>query len=224
MKRFALGYEFLARIVLMVLVAHVAMVVHTLAGLVVGGFFPSLAACHTLYRTWLLDEDDRSWSAVRSWQVFHRAWKGELLAANRFGWPQALLWALLLWEYWFVQRNDLGVAGFAVSGILLAVNVAYALFVMASWAVRANFDEPTRWVVRTAVMMVVARPLCSLMLAAVTALVAFAYWKLPGLGVALGLALPVFAALAVIYSWGRLPGMDVRDGRTGRPSRAGSGA
>ena len=40
MKRFAVGYEFLCRIVMMVVVANVAFLVHTLLGLVVVGFFP----------------------------------------------------------------------------------------------------------------------------------------------------------------------------------------
>ena len=44
MKRFAVGYEFLCRIVMMVVVANVAFLVHTLLGLVVVGFFPSIAA------------------------------------------------------------------------------------------------------------------------------------------------------------------------------------
>ncbi len=42
MKRFAVGYEFLCRIVMMVVVANVAFLVHTLLGLVVVGFFPRL--------------------------------------------------------------------------------------------------------------------------------------------------------------------------------------
>ena len=40
MKRFAVGYEFLCRIVMMVVVANVAFLVHTLLGLVVVGFLP----------------------------------------------------------------------------------------------------------------------------------------------------------------------------------------
>lgn len=55
MKRFAVGYEFLCRIVMMVVVANVAFLVHTLLGLVVVGFFPSIAATYATFRTWLLD-------------------------------------------------------------------------------------------------------------------------------------------------------------------------
>ena len=54
MKRFAVGYEFLCRIVMMVVVANVAFLVHTLLGLVVVGFFPSIAATYATFRTWLL--------------------------------------------------------------------------------------------------------------------------------------------------------------------------
>ena len=74
MKRFAVGYEFLCRIVMMVVVANVAFLVHTLLGLVVVGFFPSIAATYATFRTWLLDVDDRSWSISRTWRTFHQAW------------------------------------------------------------------------------------------------------------------------------------------------------
>lgn len=100
MKRFAVGYEFLCRIVMMVVVANVAFLVHTLLGLVVVGFFPSIAATYATFRTWLLDVDDRSWSISRTWRTFHQAWLEELGPANKFGWPQFLIWVLLIWEYW----------------------------------------------------------------------------------------------------------------------------
>lgn len=48
MRRFALGYEYLCRIVLMLIVCQVAFIVHTIMGLVVGGFFPSIAALYAV--------------------------------------------------------------------------------------------------------------------------------------------------------------------------------
>ena len=209
MKRFAVGYEFLCRIVMMVVVANVAFLVHTLLGLVVVGFFPSIAATYATFRTWLLDVDDRSWSISRTWRTFHQAWLEELGPANKFGWPQFLIWVLLIWEYWFVQNNDLGATGFAVSGALLLLNVLYGLFVFVSWAIHVNFAEKLTWVVKTSLSMVIARPLCSLMIALLFLIVVWAYYTWPGLMIAFGIAVPVFAAMMAIYSWGRLPGMDV---------------
>ena len=209
MKRFAVGYEFLCRIVMMVVVANVAFLVHTLLGLVVVGFFPSIAATYATFRTWLLDVDDRSWSISRTWRTFHQAWLEELGPANKFGWPQFLIWVLLIWEYWFVQNNDLGTTGFAVSGALLLLNVLYGLFVFVSWAIHVNFAEKLTWVVKTSLSMVIARPLCSLMIALLFLIVVWAYYTWPGLMIAFGIAVPVFAAMMAIYSWGRLPGMDV---------------
>lgn len=209
MKRFAVGYEFLCRIVMMVVVANVAFLVHTLLGLVVVGFFPSIAATYATFRTWLLDVDDRSWSISRTWRTFHQAWLEELGPANKFGWPQFLIWVLLIWEYWFVQNNDLGTTGFAVSGALLLLNVLYGLFVFVSWAIHVNFAEKLTRVVKTSLSMVIARPLCSLMIALLFLIVVWAYYTWPGLMIAFGIAVPVFAAMMAIYSWGRLPGMDV---------------
>ena len=201
MKRFAVGYEFLCRIVMMVVVANVAFLVHTLLGLVVVGFFPSIAATYATFRTWLLDVDDRSWSISRTWRTFHQAWLEELGPANKFGWPQFLIWVLLIWEYWFVQNNDLGTTGFAVSGALLLLNVLYGLFVFVSWAIHVNFAEKLTWVVKTSLSMVIARPLCSLMIALLFLIVVWAYYTWPGLMIAFGIAVPVFAAMMAIYSW-----------------------
>ena len=74
---------------------------------------------------------------------------------------------------------------------------------------RANFDEKPMWVVRSSISMVIARPLCSVMIIALLLITAWAYSTWPGLGVALGLTVPVFAVMMAIYSYGRLPGMDV---------------
>lgn len=234
MKRFAVGYEFVCRIILMVFVVHVAFLAHTLLGLVLAGFFPSVAAACSTFRTWLLDIGDRSWTVKRTWTTFHRAWKDELAGANLFGWPQFLLWGLLVWEYWLTMTNDMGHLGVAVSGLLLVINLVYGLFVFLSWAVRSNFDEGPFWVVKNSLVMVIVRPWCSLMILALFMITVWAYYTWPGLMVAFGLAVPLFADMAAVYSWGRLPGMDVHDlepdsalgggrSRRGRKSEQGPG-
>ncbi|KFF31303.1 YesL family protein [Bifidobacterium bombi] len=209
MQRFAVGYEFICRIIMMVAVVHVAFIVHTALGLVVAGFFPSVAATCSVYRTWILDVADRSWTVKRSWVTFHRAWKTEFASANVFGWPQFLIWALLIWDYWLTMRNDMGTMGVIVSGVLVVVNLVYGLFVFLSWPVRSNFDQGPMWVVRTSLSMVVARPLCSFMVIVLLVIVLWAYRQWPGLMAAFGLAVPMFADMMAVYSWGRLPGMDV---------------
>ena len=107
MTRVALTYERLCRIVLMVFVVNVAMLVHTLMGLILGGFFPSIAAAYATFRTWLIDED-QSWRIRQTWTVFHRAWKDELTQANLFGWVQLLIGLALAWDYSLVNWTDLG--------------------------------------------------------------------------------------------------------------------
>lgn len=209
MKGFALKYEFVCRVILMIFIVNVAFIVHTVMGLVVAGLFPSIAATYSTYRSWLLDVDDRSWTVRRTWVTFHRAWKDELVQANVFGWPQFLIWALIIWEYWLVQNNDMGRIGYAVSGVLLLLNLIYGLFVFMSWAIRANFDEGFMWTLRTSLSMVIARPMCSLMVFCLFLLTVWAYWQWPGLLMTFGIGVPVFATMMAVYSWGRLPGMDV---------------
>ena len=211
MKRFAVGYEFLCRVIMMIVVVHVALIVHTVLGLVVAGLFPSIAASASTYRAWLLDVGDRSWTVKRTWLTFHHAWRQELAGANMFGWPQFLVWGLLMWEYWLVQNNDMGTLGIAVSGVLLVLNLIYGLFVFLSWPIRSHYDEGPVWTLRTSLSMVIARPLCSLMVLLLFLITIWAYFTWPGLIMAFGASLPMFATMMAVYSWGRLPGLDVHE-------------
>ncbi|PRB43449.1 multidrug transporter [Arthrobacter sp. MYb23] len=210
MRTFAAGYERFARIVLMVFITNVAFIVHTLLGVVIAGFFPSVAASASTFRTWTIAKD-RSWTVRQTWSVFHRAWKAELAAANAFGWPQLVVWLFLAWDYYLANWNYMGPIGIGVSGLVLLVVVLYGVFALNSWVVRANFDERTRWIVRTSLRMVIARPACSLMTIALLLLTAWAWYMWPGMLMAFGFALPLFAAVIVVYSFGRLPGMNVDD-------------
>ena len=209
MKRFAVGYEFICRVIMMIVVVNVAFVAHALLGLIVVGLFPSVAASYATYRSWILDVEDRSWTVKRTWITFQKAWKDEIGPANLFGYPQFLVWMILLWEYWLTMNNDMGTFGIAVSGVLLVVNLIYGLFVFVSWAIHVHFDEKPMWVLRTSLSMVIARPLCSLMVLALFLITVWAYFTWPGLMMAFGVAVPIFATMMAIYSWGRLPGMDV---------------
>ncbi len=209
MKRFAAGYEYVARVVLMILVTHIAFLAHTILGLVIVGLHPSIAATYGTYRTWIIDVSDRHWTIKRTWTTFHRLWKSELKKANLLGWPLTLIWALLIWEYWLLQVNYMGKIGFAVSGFLLVINVLYGLFVSLIWFIEQHFNESISWDIVQTARMTIARPLCSLFLLLIVILAAWLYWTVPGLAVALGIALPVFLIMMIIYSFGHVRGMDV---------------
>ena len=77
LARFSVAYERFCRLLLTIFVVNIAMLVHTLLGAVVLGFFPSCAAAQTTFRTWLRAED-RSMRAKEVWGIFHGAWKNEL--------------------------------------------------------------------------------------------------------------------------------------------------
>lgn len=210
MKNLAAGYELIARIIMMVFVLNVALIVHTLLGFGVTGFFPAIAACYASCRTWALSED-RRWTVKQTWMTFHRAWKKEWRPANVFGWPQFLVWALLIWDYYLVNWNNMGPAGAAASGVVLLVNVFYALFVLVSWAVASNYDERPWWIARVSLHMVIARPLCSVMLILVLCVTAWVWMTWPGVLIVFGLALPIFLVVMTVYSFGRLHGMDTKE-------------
>lgn len=216
MGRFAIGYERCCRAVLIAFTLNVAALVHTMLGLVVLGLFPSIGAMYGLWRTWLLKPEDRSWTVRQTWTMFHREWKSELRSANLLGWPMALLGLLVLYDYWVVNWHDAGIFGYACAGILLLLIVALGAFSMLVWTVHANFTENNRWCVRVALQMLIARPLCTLMMVVVAVLTIAIWLKWPGIAVVFGLALPSFLASICIYWFARLPGMDVRDSESYR--------
>ncbi|MCI1635754.1 YesL family protein [Bifidobacterium sp.] len=209
LSRFSTSYERLCRTVVMIFIVNVAMLFHTLMGVFVVGFFPSIAAAHATYRAWLLS-DDRSWTVKHTWSTFHSSWKQELSSANAFGWPMGFLWILLIFDYWVVNWHDVGGhIGIAVSGALVVLIAFFGVFTLLAWVLRSNFDESGIWVAKTTIQMVVARPLCSLMTTLLFILTVWVWYTWPGVLVVFGLSVPAFLSSIVVYSYARLPGMDI---------------
>lgn len=209
MSRIAQMYEFACRVVLLVLVVHIAFLVFSLAGLIILGVFPAFSATIATYRAWVRDVKDRRWSVKQTWKLFFHFWKDDLVWANIVGYPLTLIAVFLFVDYMLVNNNYLGAPTYAVSGILLLLNVVYSLFATLVWVVRANFDEDFFWILKQTLTLVIVRPLCSLMLIIMLLLVLFSYAKWPGLALAFGVSVPLFAVVVVVYSFARLPGMDI---------------
>lgn len=219
MKGAAVLYERFARLVLMIFVSQVAFVLHTVAGLIVVGFFPSVAATFSTYRTWFL-ADDKAWTVRRTWTVFHIAFMAERKAANLFGWPQLLVGMALLWDFYLVNWNHTGLAGIAVSGILLVVNVAYAVWVAMAWAVRSNFTGSWWWTARTSLAYLLSRPLCTVALILVAVVTGFIWSTWPGIAVVFGAVLPIFLTVGTIVIVAKIPGMSRARPQPERPTKA----
>ena len=206
MASLAERYEAACRVVLLIVVVSAATVLFTLRGAVIAGFFPAVAAAHTVYRARLLDADgDRS--LRRAVALFARSWREEFPRANA---PGAVLLgaAAVLWlDHRILGGVDVDGIGVAVTGVLLVVSALFALFAVEFWVVRAHFEERTRWHVRTTVQLLLARPVCTLMLGAVLLLLLALATSLPGLGLAAAGAVLPFAATAVVAAFGRLPGL-----------------
>lgn len=220
---FAVGYERLCRMVLMAIVINVAMVVYMLAGAVLAGFFPAVAASYATWRTWLLDED-RSWTVRRTWSVFRSSWRAELAGANALGWIQSAVWAVLLYDRWVISHNNIGRMGAVVAGLMVVVSVLFAMFTLISWVVFVHFDEPVSWTIRMAAQMIVVRPLCSIAVALLCVLVIGVWSTWPGLLVACGLAIPSGVTVGCVYAFGRLPGLQPVRGARRNPAGNGPSA
>lgn len=202
----ALRYEAACRAVVVVFVVNAAMILYALRGAIVLGAFPSIAAAYSTYRTWLLDED-RSWTASRAFRTFGEAWRAEFPRANGPGWALTAIWLVLLLDHRILQRAEVDELGLVASGILVLVMAFSAVFTPLFWAVRANFDEPGRWLVVRTAQMVIARPLCTLTVIAAELVVGWTAVQVPAAAVLMGPAATIFVVCAIVFSFGRLPGM-----------------
>lgn len=203
--------ETIGRGAILLVTCQVAFLVHTVMGVVVAGLFPALAALYGTLRSWLIEESSREWTIRHIWDVFHGIWRSELKSANLFGWPQFVLWALLFWDGFIVRWGDLGMMGLVITAVMLLLNVVYGMFVLVSWALRANFDERAPWIIRGSMQLIMTRPLCSLLVFVVLVGTACVYDVLPGLGILFGFVMPAFLTMLSVFHTGRLPGMDARE-------------
>lgn len=210
MARFAVGYERVCRAIMTAFIIHVAFIVHTLMGLVVVGLFPAVSASFATWRTWMVAED-RWWTCKETWTIFHRAWKADLRKANLAGWPQLVLWLVVIYDYYIANWCDASTLGYATSGLLLLIIVIYGLFSLTFWTVMANFDESILWCVKMTLQMLLCRPLCTVCILVSLVFIAAAWGTWPGIFVAFGLSPLVFASSGCVYYLARIPGMNVRD-------------
>lgn len=149
--------------------------------------------------------------AKEVWGIFHDAWKNELKQANLFGWPLAVCWVVLAIDYYMMNWHARGTFDVAVSGVLFVLALVLLAFTMLVWVVRANYDERPLWIVRTTLTMIVARPLCTLLQIGLALLAILAWAQWPGLLMVFGMSLPMFCTAWIVYSFGRIPGMDIHD-------------
>lgn len=210
LARFSVAYERFCRLLVAIFVVNVAILAHTLMGAVVLGVFPSFAAAQATFRAWVLSED-RSMRAKEVWTTFHGFWKSEVKSANLFGWPLIILWAVVIVDYYVMNWHARGDFDIMVSGVLLLIIVVLAVFSSLVWVVRANYAERPVWIVRTTLAMIVARPLCSLLQVGLLILTVLVWVQWSGILMVFGLSLPMFCTAWIVYSFGRLPGMDIHD-------------
>ena len=207
LSRFAIAYEKACRGILVVFLVNVALLVYTVLGAVVVGLMPAVAAAYATFRSLIMAED-HSWGIRQVWTTFGRIWRSELVGANLAGWPITAVGLLLVLDYRIANYLDPSALGWAASGLLLMALAGYLLFCSLFWVVRANnFAERTWWQVRATLGLVLARPLCRLLTAAVLGVTGWLWWNWPVTLFTFGAAVPIFAICCAVFSTGRLPRM-----------------
>lgn len=180
---------------------HLLWVVGTLAGGVVLGVFPATAAAYAVLRRDVLGDDGRE-ALVRE---FRTAWLREFRTANVLGYALAALWVLLLWDGQLLGAGVFAAAAPAVAGLVTIATVVLALMTTQAFALAAHFDEGPGALLRRSAVMVVARPVPTLVNAVVWAVVLCAYYVVPGLVPVFGVVGPAYLSFTYLWGTGVLP-------------------
>ncbi len=180
---------------------HLLWVVGTLAGGVLLGVFPATAAVYAVVRGDVMGNERGP--LVRQ---FRTAWRREFRTANLLGYVLTVLWVLLLWHGRLLGAGGLGAAAPAVAGLVTVATVVLALVSTQAFALAAHFDEGPGALLRRTALMVVARPVPTLVNAILWAVVLGAYHVVPGLVPVFGVVGPAYLSFTYIWSTRMLPG------------------
>jgi uncharacterized membrane protein YesL len=180
---------------------HLLWVVGTLAGGVVLGVFPATAAAYAVLRRDVLGDDGRE-ALVRE---FRTAWLREFRTANVLGYALAALWVLMLWDGQLLGAGVFAAAAPAVAGLVTIATAVLALMTTQAFALAAHFDEGPGALLRRSAVMVVARPVPTLVNAVVWAVVLCAYYVVPGLVPVFGVVGPAYLSFTYLWGTGVLP-------------------
>ncbi|MBD3689015.1 DUF624 domain-containing protein [Nanchangia anserum] len=204
LARFALSYEALCRLICRLVVCHVLAVATSCAGLIVFGVFPALEA---IVRVTRYERLRGAPLRVRDLPAtFWRFWREGLIGANVRGWVSTVILLGLAIEYRVTNVVGRGLLAYACAGVLLLLIIVLTLAWVNLVFLSAHMHLGAGPLIRTAVLMVCARPLVTL-----ASLVIIAVWsalviKLPALVIAFGIT-PVLVALTHIrWVWAKLPG------------------
>ena len=206
MQQLAVKYEAACRLLMVIFVVNTAMIIYTVRGAVILGFFPALAAAHSTYRAWLLDVD-QAWSVKRTLTTFGGAWRTEFRRATLPGLALTAGWLLLWIDHRVLSQVEATVPTLAASAIVVVVLVFYAVFTCYFWVLRANFDESNRWLARLSAQMVIARPLTTVFMVSAMFIFLWLATVAPALVLTIGPAAAIFASCAIVFSFGRVKGL-----------------
>lgn len=193
----------LARVALRLFLLQLLWLLHTLRGGIVLGAFPATAAVHAVLRRDMLHPAGPARGGL--WREFDDQWRGAFWPANRLGFPLLLVWVLLLTEHralTVAAARGLGAGVGAVLWFAMAL-----LFVVTScvWMLAAHFEGGTLHLLRRAVALALGRPVVAVGTALGVALVLCGYYVVPGLVPVLGVALPAWVSVQVLWHSGVLP-------------------
>lgn len=209
MRRIAAWHTTLGELALRLFLLHILWIGGALAGGVVLGIFPATAAAMGVLRRDAMDhraEEAGAAAEPRSslLREYVTLWRREFRSANILGWLLTTAWAVLLYEYWLLGANRIGIPGSAVAAGILVLLVLVFVITANVWPLQAHFDEGPLALLRRSLILTLGRPVHSLLLAAGVGAVAGAYYMLPGLAAVFGISLAAFLSTQLLWGAGIL--------------------
>lgn len=141
-----------------ILYLNILWITFSLAGLIVGGFFPATAAMFTVSRKWLQGEKD-----IPLTKTFINAFKKSFLQINMIGFLLLLIGLVLYVDYRFFQGSENLILSFLTFPILLALFI-YFIVTLFIFPVYVHYQFSTIQYIKHAFIMALGRPLYSIMM------------------------------------------------------------
>ena len=197
-----------AEVLLRLVQLHVLWIVWTLRGGVVLGAFPAAAAVAAISRADALGRSGEGWRELRNEFAGH--WRAQFRHANALGWTLAAAGSVILIEERVMRSVGDGGLGVFVAGVLWMLGAAVIAIGLLVWPLAAHFDARPLAVIRGAVVLMLGRPLAALAPLGAAAALAAAYYLVPGLIPAFGVAAPLWLVTTVLLRTGALPAVTAR--------------
>ncbi|RKL66855.1 hypothetical protein CR203_13570 [Salipaludibacillus neizhouensis] len=161
--------------------------IFSLLGLIIFGLFPATAALFSVLRNLIMETDDLSTLEVI--RLFWSKFKSEFLKSNLVGFILSICGFILYLDIRVLQQLDNNLFHVSLSIVTFVIGFVYLLIFLYIFPVFVHFDLKVLQYPKHAFILAIGRPLKTIVMMIVLAIVIFLYTILPGLIPVFGVSL-----------------------------------